>query len=431
MSPVDTASNSELAGAPTPFITTELPGPLARSAIARDALVTSPSMGRVYPLVPARAAGCVIEDVDGNRFLDMNAGIAVTSTGHCHPEVVHAIHEQSSKLLHYCASDWYLPVYAESCERLVSSTPSGMGAAQVFLGNSGTEAVEGAIKLARYATKRHNVIAFFGAFHGRTLGSLSLTASKSKYRGGFGPMAAGTYHAPYGDAAFIEEVLFEHLCDPLDVAAIIAEPIQGEGGYSVPPPDFWPALRRICDEHGILLIADEVQSGIGRTGKMWAIEHEVGISPDIIVAGKGIASGMPLSAVIAREALMVWGPGKHGSTFGGNPVSCAAAIATLDVVERELLENATMIGARLLRGLDELASLNSSIKEVRGRGLMIGIEFADHDTAARIEQDCFRRGLLVLTCGKSAVRLAPPLVISADQADTALRILADSIDAVA
>ena len=419
--PIPDGGTHRLADLPAPHLVTELPGPNARAAIARDRAVASPSMGRVYPLVPARAAGCVIEDVDGNRFLDANAGIAVNSTGHCHPDVVDAIQRQSATLLHYCSSDWYLPIYTEVCERLVATAPAEMGAAQVFLGNSGTEAVEGAIKLARYATRRPNVIAFLGAFHGRSLGSLGLTASKSKYRGGFGAMPAGVHHAPYGDAEHIERVLFEHLTAPDDVAAIIAEPIQGEGGYVVPPPEFLPALRRICDEHGIVLIADEVQSGIGRTGRMWAIEHEA-VTPDVILAGKGIASGLPLSAIIAREGLMSWGPGKHGSTFGGNPVACAAAVATLDLVERDLIANATAIGTRLLAGLRALAARQDSVVDVRGRGLMIGVEFADHDTAASIERRCFEAGLLVLTCGRAAIRIAPPLVIDAVQADTLLTI---------
>lgn len=420
----NTRLERDLAALPTPHLITELPGPKAKAVIERDGRVASPSLGRVYPLVPARASGCVVEDVDGNRFLDANAGIAVNSTGHCHPQVVAAIQTQSEQLLHYCSSDWYLPVYSELCDRLVATVPQAMGAARVFLGNSGTEAVEGAIKLARYATKRQNVIAFFGGFHGRSLGSLSLTASKSKYRAGFGPMTPGVYHAPYGDARYIEDVLFEHVCAPGDVAAIVAEPIQGEGGYVVPPPEFWPALREICDAHGIVLVADEIQSGMGRTGRMWAIEHEQ-VAPDMILAGKGIASGLPLSAIIAREGLMQWGPGQHGSTFGGNPVACAAALATLDLIEGELLANARAVGRFLRSGLDELAARHPAIREVRGRGLMLGVEFADHDTAASVEQECFRRGVLVLTCGKSALRLAPPLVIDASQA----QVVVDTLDA--
>ena len=422
MSAVTPLPERDLAQLPTPHLVTDLPGPRAKAAIARDTLVASPSMGRVYPLVPARASGCVIEDVDGNRFLDANAGIAVNSTGHCHPVVVEAIRTQSERLLHYCSSDWYLPIYSQLCERLVATAPDGMGAAKVFLANSGTEAVEAAIKLARYTTKRQNVIAFFGAFHGRSLGSLSLTASKSKYRGGFGPLTPGVFHAPYGDADYIEEVLFEHVCAPDDVAAIIAEPIQGEGGYVVPPAHFWPALRRICDAHGIVLIADEVQSGVGRTGQMWAIEHE-GVDPDIILAGKGLASGLPLSALIAREGLMTWGPGQHGSTFGGNPVACAAALATLDLVESELMSNTAEVGERLLQGARAMAERHDTIVDVRGRGLMIGVELIDHDLAERVEQGCYREGLLVLTCGKSSIRLCPPLVMTPGEADTVLEIL--------
>ncbi len=417
--------DDDLAAAPAPQLVTEIPGPIARAAIERDGRVASPSMGRVYPLVPARASGCVIEDVDGNRFLDANAGIAVNSTGHCHPVVVAAIEAQSRALLHYCSSDFYLPIYGEVCERLVATAP--MGAAKVFLGNSGTEAVEGAIKLARYATKRQNVIAFFGGFHGRSLGALALTATKSKYRSGFGPLTPGVFHAPYGDAEFIERVLFEQVCAPEDVAAIIAEPIQGEGGYIVPPAGFWPALRRLCDLHGIVLIADEVQSGIGRTGRMWAIEHEQ-IAPDVILAGKGIASGLPLSAIIAREHLMSWGPGKHGSTFGGNPVACAAALATLELVGSGLAANAATLGAELLASLRELASRQSAVVDVRGRGLMIGVELRSHDAAVAVEQACFRRGLLVLTCGASTLRIAPPLVVDARRAATVVAVLDDVLD---
>jgi 4-aminobutyrate aminotransferase len=425
MSVVPIAPRDDLAAAPAPELVTEVPGPVARALIARDARVASPSLGRVYPLVPARAAGCVIEDVDGNRFLDGNAGIAVNSTGHCHPDVVAAIERQSRALLHYCSSDFYLPVYGELCERLVATAPVPSvagGSAKVFLANSGTEAVEGALKLARHATGRQHAIAFFGGFHGRSLGALALTASKSKYRAGFGPLTPGVFHAPYGDAAWIERVLFEHLVAPDEVAAIIAEPIQGEGGYVVPPPEFWPALRRMCDAHGIVLVADEVQSGVGRTGRMWAIEHE-GVSPDVILAGKGIASGLPLAAIIARDDLMTWGPGKHGSTFGGNPVACAAALATLDLVEGGLAANAAAVGASLLDRLRGLAARHEAIVEVRGRGLMIGVELADHDTALAVEQECFARGLLVLTCGPSSLRIAPPLVVDDGRAATIASIL--------
>jgi 4-aminobutyrate aminotransferase len=379
-------------------------------------------MGRVYPLVPARAGGLVIEDVDGNRFLDFNAGIAVTSTGHCHPAVVDAISTQAGRLIHYCSSDFYPPVYAELAERLVARAPIA-GASKVFLTNSGTEAVEAAVKLARHSTGRQDVIAFLGSFHGRSLGSLSLTASKARYRQGFGPLLPGVHHAPYGVDGYLEDVLFKHLVAPEEVAAVVVEPIQGEGGYVVPPPGWLARLQDLCVRHGILFVADEIQSGIGRTGKLWAVEHE-GIQPDVLLSGKGLASGMPLGALIARADLMKWGAGAHGSTFGGNPVACAAALATLDLVEGSLTDNAARVGAVLIERLRELQARQPLLTEVRGRGLMIGIDFPDHDTAAAVEQACFRRGLLVLTCGERAVRFAPALTITPEQADTAVSILA-------
>ena len=320
------------ADALAPLLLTELPGPHARAVIARDEAVTSPSLTRVYPLVVRRGRGCVIEDLDGNRFLDFNAGIAVVAAGHAHPEVNAAIHAQVDDVLHYCSSDFYLPAYAEVCDRLAALAP--MPDARVFLSNSGTEAVEAALKLARHHTGRPNVIAFFGAFHGRSLGSLSLTASKSRQRAGFGTLVPGSFHAPYADpyggtaptgAEYIEEVLFKTLTAPDDVAAVFVEPIQGEGGYVVPPPGWLSDLRTLCDAHGILLVADEVQSGVGRTGRMWATEHE-GVIPDVMCVGKGLASGMPLAGIVARSEVMDWEPGGHGSTFGGNPVACAAAM---------------------------------------------------------------------------------------------------------
>jgi 4-aminobutyrate aminotransferase len=415
----------DLAAASVPHLVTDLPGPEARRMIERDQRIVSPSMGRVYPLVPKRGAGLVIEDVDGNRFLDFNAGIAVTATGHCHPQVIAAIEQQAHTLLHYCSSDWYHPVYTELAERLAATAP--VHDARVFLANSGTEAVEGAIKLARYATGRPNVVAFLGAFHGRSLGSLSLTASKAKYRSGFGAPMPGVFHAPYGEPGYIERVIFTHLSDPSDVAAIIVEPIQGEGGYVVPPAAWLGELRDLSTAHGIVLIADEVQSGVGRTGRMWAVEHE-GIEPDVILAGKGLASGLPLAAVIAREELMrSWGPGKHGSTFGGNPVACAAALATIDLVEESLCANATRVGSFLQRGLVELQRRCPQVREVRGRGLMIGIELESHAVAHAVEQAAFRHGLLVLTCGPSSLRLAPALVVTEHQADLALRLLEAAI----
>jgi 4-aminobutyrate aminotransferase len=419
----------DLATASVPHIVTELPGPEATRLIARDQAIVSPSMGRVYPLVPKRGAGLVIEDIDGNRFLDFNAGIAVAATGHCHPQVTAAIERQARTLLHYCSSDWYHPVYTELCERLAASAP--VHDARIFLANSGTEAVEGAIKLARYATGRPDVIAFLGAFHGRSLGSLALTASKAKYRSGFGAPMAGVYHAPYGESGYIERVIFNHLADPSDIAAIVVEPIQGEGGYIVPPAGWLRELRDLCSANGIVLVADEVQSGVGRTGRMWAVEHE-GIEPDVILAGKGLASGLPLAAVIAREELMrSWGPGKHGSTFGGNPVACAAAIATLDLVEDSLAGNAAAVGGYLVRGLAEMSRRCPQIVDVRGRGLMIGIEFPSHDFAHAVEQAAFARGLLVLTCGEASLRLAPPLTVTERQADVALALLEAAVGDVA
>jgi 4-aminobutyrate aminotransferase len=424
------------ADATAPMLLTELPGPVARSIIARDEAVTSPSLTRVYPLVVRRARGCVVEDVDGNRFLDFNAGIAVVAAGHAHPVVNAAIHAQVDDVVHYCSSDFYLPAYADLCERLAALAP--MPDARVFLSNSGTEAVEAALKLARHHTGRPNAIAFFGGFHGRSIGSLSLTASKARQRAGFGVPAPGTFHAPYADpyepdaltgAAYIEQVLFATVTDPGDVAAIFVEPIQGEGGYIVPPPGWLADLRRLCDAHGILLVLDEVQTGVGRTGTMWACQHD-DVEPDVMCIGKGLASGLPLAGIVARAAVMDWEPGGHGSTFGGNPVACAAGLATLDLVQTGLTANAAAVGRRMLDGLRSVQATQPSILQVRGRGLMIGIDLPDHDTAEALQRSCFERGLLVLTCGQRSIRLAPPLIVTASQSDTALDILADALDSL-
>jgi 4-aminobutyrate aminotransferase len=430
-----TAAIDDLRGdAVAPELRTALPGPVARSIIARDEAVTSPSLTRVYPLVVRRARGCVVEDVDGNRFLDFNAGIAVVAAGHAHPAVNAAIHAQVDDVVHYCSSDFYLPAYADLCERLAAIAP--MPDARVFLANSGTEAVEAALKLTRHHTGRPNAIAFFGGFHGRSIGSLSLTASKARQRAGFGVPAPGTFHAPYADpydegaltgAAYIEQVLFTTVTDPGDVAAVFVEPIQGEGGYIVPPPGWLADLRRLCDAHGILLVLDEVQTGVGRTGAMWASEHD-GVQPDVMCIGKGLASGLPLAGIVARSPVMDWAPGGHGSTFGGNPVACAAALATIELVENGLAANAATVGAHLLRGLRSLQATTPSLVQVRGRGLMIGIDLPDHDTAEALQRACFERGLLVLTCGHRSVRLAPPLVVTVGQADAALGILAHALD---
>jgi 4-aminobutyrate aminotransferase len=416
---------ADLAAAQAPRLITEVPGPEAMARIERDRKVTSPSLPRAYPFVPRRGAGSVIEDVDGNLFLDLNAGIAVASTGHTHPRVVEVIQRQAEELIHYSASDFFLPIYSDVCERLDGI--AGMSRpARSFLTNSGTEAVEAGIKLARYATGRQYVIAFFGSFHGRSYGSVSLTASKARYRTGFGPLLPGVLHSFFGDFEYLEEVLFKRLVSPHEVAAIVVEPILGEGGYVLPPEGWFRYLRELCSGHGILLVADEVQSGMGRTGKMWAIQH-FGVEPDILLVGKGIASGMPLGAMVARDDLMTWEVGAHGSTYGGNPLSCAAALATIDLIEDGLVENAERVGSFLLDGLREMQARRPLIKDVRGLGLMIGIEFEDHDTMIAVEQAAFRRGLLVLGAGDDVVRMCPPLVFSTDQAETALEVFDEAV----
>jgi 4-aminobutyrate aminotransferase len=429
-----TQAPGKLAEAQTvPHIVTELPGPKARAHLDFDRQWTSPSVPRAYPVVPVRGEGCTIEDIDGNLMLDFNAGIAVTSTGHCHPDVVRAIQEQAGKLIHYSA-DFYLPLYAQTCAELARIAPM-KEKCRVFLGNSGTEAVEGAIKLARFTTKRQNLVAFLGAFHGRTYGSVSLTASKAKYHAGFGPMLPGIFHAPFGhvaDLKWFDDVLFKHLVPASEVAAIVVEPIQGEGGYLVPEDGFMQGLRRICDEHGILLISDEVQAGAGRTGKMWSIQNW-DVEPDIVATAKGIASGMPLSAFIARDSLMSqWGPGAHGTTYGGNPLACAAALETIKLLEGGLMANATARGGELLTGLKALqARFPSVIRDVRGIGLMIGVEFDTHEHAAAAEWASFQRGVLVLEAGETVVRIAPPLVITAEEVAVGLKLFGEAVAEVA
>ena len=429
-----TASSRIAGDRPVPDIVTELPGPKARAHVAFDEAWTSPSLPRAYPIVPVRGEGLTVEDIDGNLFLDFAAGIAVTSTGHSHPQVVAAIKEQAAELIHFSASDFYLPIYPEVCRQLARLAPMS-GRARVYLGNSGTEVVEASIKLARVATKRPYVVAFLGAFHGRTYGSVSLTASKAKYHAGFGPLLPGIFHAPYGrveDLRWFDEVLFDRLAPANEVAAIIVEPIQGEGGYIVPEDGFLQGLRRICDEHGILLIADEIQSGAGRTGAMWAVDHW-GVEPDILLTAKGIASGMPLGALIARaELLESWGPGAHGSTYGGNPVACAAALATIELLENGLVENARVRGDQAQAGLRSLAErFPALVTDVRGKGLMIGIEFDTPDHAEEVQWACFELGLLVLECGKSSVRLSPALTVSEAEMVTALRIFGEAVARVA
>ena len=437
-----------------PHLVTELPGPKAAAVVARSNAVVNPSLPRAYPLAIARGQGVVVEDVDGNRFLDCAAGIAVCSTGHCHPRVVKAVQNQAARFLHICGADFYDPVYVELAERLSALAPWD-GPTKVFLGNSGAEAVEAALKLVRYHTRRSQILAFFGAFHGRTMGAISLTASKPVYHRGFGPLLPGITHVPYaycyrcaynltypdcGLACvdYIEDMLFARSIAPDEVAAIFVEPVQGEGGYIVPPPGWLARLRALCDKYGILLVDDEVQAGMGRTGRMFAIEHW-GVEPDIICAAKALASGMPLSATIARDGVMNWPAGAHGSTFGGNPVACAAALATLDVIEEEkLTENAARVGAHLMGRLRELAQTSRIIGDVRGLGLMIGVELVkDKATRARAKEEanlvtieCFKRGLLTLPCGPNNVRFSPPIIITEAQADTAVEIFAEAVAAV-
>ena len=429
-----------------PCIVVPPPGPKARAVIERDSAWTSTSYIKEYPLVVSHGKGTMIEDVDGNRYLDFMAGIAVASTGHAHPKVVAAVQDAASRFLHICGTDFYYEGMAALCERLARVAP-GPSKKRVFLTNSGTEAVEGAIKLARNSTRRPALIAFDGAFHGRTYGAMSLTSSKAVQRAGYGPMVPEVYHVPYANrfrcqycrdraectldcVRSIETELFARRVDPRDVAAIFVEPIQGEGGYVVPPRGFLSGLRELCDRHGILLVIDEVQSGIGRTGKMFACEYE-GVEPDVLLTAKGLGSGMPIGAIVARDTVMKWGQGAHGSTFGGNPVCCAAALATLDLVEGGLTANAQAIGGRLTSGLRRLAERHETIGDVRGLGLMIGVEFVT-DRATRqpapklvheLVQRAFQRGLLLLGAGKSALRLAPPLVVSEYDVDTALRII--------
>ncbi len=426
---------NRLAGSrPVPDLITAIPGPKARAHVSYDETWTSPSLPRAYPIVPVRGEGLVVEDIDGNLFLDFAAGIAVNSTGHSHPQVVAAIREQAADLIHFSASDFYLPIYPEVCQRLARLAPFE-GPARVYLGNSGTEVVEAAIKLARYATHRPYIVAFLGAFHGRTYGSVSLTASKAKYHAGFGPLLPGVFHAPYGkvaDLAWFDQVLFDKQAPASEVAAIIVEPIQGEGGYIVPEDGFLEGLREICDRHGILLIADEIQSGAGRTGRMWAVEHW-GVQPDILLSAKGIASGMPLGALIARASILeAWGPGAHGSTFGGNPVACAAALATLELLEGGLVANAAARGEQALAGLRRLAGEQPElVRDVRGKGLMLGIEFPTAEQAEAVQMAAFRRGLLILECGPSSVRMSPALTVSETEMATALRIFGEAVAEVA
>ncbi|MBW4573253.1 MAG: acetyl ornithine aminotransferase family protein [Tolypothrix carrinoi HA7290-LM1] len=415
-----------------PRLITPLPGPCAEAIVKRDRVVTSPSYTRDYPLVVARGEGCMLEDVDGNIFLDMTAGIAVTATGHAHPEVVAAIQAQAANLIHMSGTDFYYEPMVELAEKLACHAPFPNGA-KVFFSNSGAESNEGAIKLARYYTGRSSIVAFLGAFHGRTYGAMSLTASKTVQRANFGALLPGVTHIPYGTHAsvdYLEKELFLTILPPNEVASIVVEAIQGEGGYIVPEDGFLQRIRDICDRYGILMIVDEVQSGMGRTGRMFAIEHW-GVMPDIITTAKGIASGLPLGAILSRPEIMTWQPGSHATTFGGNPVACAAGIVTLQLLENGLMENAVNMGELLQAGLTRLHERFPRMSLPRGKGLMVAVDLLDEEQSLdrelrdRILQEAFLRGLLLLGCGKAAIRFCPPLVIDSEQIKIALDIIAD------
>ncbi len=438
-----------------PRISGPLPGPKARALIERDARVVSPSYTRGYPLVIERAWGSTVEDVDGNLFLDCTAGIAVNATGHAHPDIVRAITEQAGRFIHMSGTDFYYEPQVRLAEKVASIVPiDGGSGVRSFFGNSGTEAIEACIKMARHATRRQGLIAFFGGFHGRTLGALALTASKPVQRDKVGPLMPGVYHAPFADCYrcpvgrepdscaaecldFLDQQIFAHLVSPDEVAAVVVEPIQGEGGYVVAPDQFLQRLREITRTHGIVFVADEVQSGMGRTGRMFAIEH-AGVQPDAIAIAKGIASGLPLGIAAARADLMSWPPGTHASTFGGNAVSCAAALETIRLLETQLMANAASVGAHLIAGLQALMDKHALIGDVRGRGLMVGVELVrDRTTKERAgrERDavvnaCFARGLLLLGAGKNAIRFSPPLVLTREEAETAVRIFDEALGEV-
>ncbi|HZR65842.1 MAG TPA: acetyl ornithine aminotransferase family protein [Terriglobales bacterium] len=448
--PAKTASMLEETKIDGPKIKTSLPGPNAKRVLAGDDKYISPSYTRSYPLVAKEGHGIVVTDVDGNEFFDFSSGIAVTSTGHCHPDVVAAIQKQAGELIHMSGTDFYYESLVTLAERLSKIAPMP-GPHRVYYGNSGAEAIECALKLARYHTGRQNIIAFFGAFHGRTMGALSLTASKPQQKRRFAPLVPGVTHVLYPDvyrkgeqdaqacAKFIEEKLFKTTVPPEEVAAIFVEPVQGEGGYVPAPRIFMQELRRICDQHGILLVADEVQSGIGRTGKWWAIEH-TGVQPDIVCSAKGIASGMPLSVTLTKANIMNWVPGSHASTFGGNPVCIAAALATLDVIEREgLLRSTADVGNHMLRRLADWPKKHKLVGDVRGLGLMIGVELVkDKQTKERASEErdrvvelAFERGILFLGCGANTIRIAPPLITTKEQADVAMDVLEECLEIAA
>jgi 4-aminobutyrate aminotransferase len=437
-----------------PQINTPLPGPRAKKLIKKDNSFVSPSYTRIYPLVADKAKGLWIHDVDGNLFLDFTAGIAVNATGHCHPHVVKAVADQAKRLLHMSGTDFYYTPQIMLAEKLAGLAP-GRSAKKVYFGNSGAEAVEAAFKLARWHTKRELNIAFFGAFHGRTMGALSLTASKTIQKKHYNPLVPGITHIPYGYCYrcaynltypqcglhcvhWVEDTLFRTTMPAEEVAAIFVEPIQGEGGYIVPPPEFHRELYKIAQKYGILYVADEVQSGMGRTGKMFAMEH-FGVVADIVALAKGIASGLPLGAMVASAKIMNWEAGSHASTFGGNPLSCQAAMATIELLEKSLMKNAVRQGERLLKGLGALQKNFECMGDVRGKGLMAAVELVkDRETKepatewrSQVIKKTFEKGLLLLGCGENSIRFCPSLTVTAKEIDVCLSIFEEAVKEVA
>ncbi|HTF57455.1 MAG TPA: aminotransferase class III-fold pyridoxal phosphate-dependent enzyme [Planctomycetota bacterium] len=413
----------------SPAIRIPPPGPKAKEIIAKDAEFITPSYTRSYPLVIERGEGMFVFDTDGNRFLDFTAGVAVNALGHGHPEVALALAKQASKFVHMAGTDFYYGVMADFAEKICTLAP-GPGPKQCFLTNSGTESVEAAIKLARFATRRPRLIAFFNAFHGRSLGSLSLTASKPGQRRGFSPLLSDVSHGIFNDLDFLHKYLFGKTCPPEDVAAIFVEPIQGEGGYNIATKEFMSGLRKACDKHGILLVVDEIQTGMGRTGKMFAIEH-FDVAPDVLCVAKPVGGGLPLGAMIARKDLHVWPSGAHANTFGGNPVACAAGLKVIELIERGAMRNAAKMGEVLSRRLASLAAKHDHVFEERGLGLMRAIEIVrskasrapDHDRRDAVVRACFERGLLLLGCGETAIRFLPALIVEKGHIDAACDIL--------
>lgn len=434
-----------------PKIVVTPPGPKARELVKKDESLISPSYGRFYPLVVESGKGCIVKDVDGNEFIDFNSGLVCMNVGHNHPKVVSAIKNQCDRFLHYSNTDFYYEEVVDLADRLAHITP-GSPEKKVFFGNSGAEAIEAAVKLAKWHSRRQLFIAFISAFHGRTVGALSFTSSKPTQRRSFFPLMPGVTHVPYGYCYrcpykltfpechywcvdFIDEYVLQKYIPPEDTAAILVEPVQGEGGYVVPPPEYHQRLKKLADKYGLLFIDDEVQSGMGRTGKWFAIEHW-GVEPDILCTSKALASGLPLGACIAKAKVMDWVPGSHASTFGGNPLSCVAASAVIDVIKEEkLLENATKQGVYIMKRLNELKEKNEIVGDVRGKGLMVGMEIVEDKESKKpapqkvteIMMRSWKRGVNVISCGASTIRIAPPLIITKELVDSALDIIEDTV----